>query len=71
MWFGVLTTVGIKISITIRDIMQCGNKLRRVLEGAGSSETSVIVQDYTASFAQDRTLLKNVSVNLRCNHVYL
>ena len=51
--------------------MQCGSKVRRVLETAGSSETSVIVQDYTASFLQDRTLLKNVSPNLRCNHVYI
>lgn len=49
--------------------MQCGSNVRRVLEAAGSSETLVIIQDYTESFLQDRTLLKNVSVNFRCNHV--
>jgi hypothetical protein len=71
-WFGVLTAVNAKISIlTIRDTMQCGSRVQRVLEAAGSSETLVIVQDYTASFLQDRTLLKNVYVNLRCNHVYI
>ena len=51
--------------------MQCGSKLRRVLEAAGSSETLVIVQDYTASFLQNCTLLKIGSVDLRCNHVYI
>jgi hypothetical protein len=51
--------------------MQCGSKVRRLLEAAGSSETLVIVPDYTASFLQERTLLKYVSVDLRCDHVYI
>ena len=58
--------------LTIRDTMQCGSKVRRVMVAAGSSGTLVSVQDYTTSFLQDRTLQKkNVAVNLRCNHVYI